>query len=807
MAPNVYAYVSVIQPHAQTINDMPVRLYGVVPVMVEDPETRLSPEIKMADEIRSQKPFEIKVSEANSKPMTYTLAVVDEGLLDITGFRTPDPWNYFYAREALGVQTWDLYDYVLGAFGGTLERIFAIGGDEAVLDKSANKARRFMPVVKFMGPFTLERGETNTHTITLPQYTGSVRTMVIAGSDRAFGAAEKSVYVRDPLMVLVTAPRVVSPGEKVSLPVSIFIQKEGIKDISLKVESNDLVNFEEKTKNISVSAAGEKDTEFSFTAGEKTGVAKITVTASGGGESATYKMELEIRSPNPPETRAEMKVIKKGEKWETTFKPFGLAGSNSARLEVSSFPSINLEKRMDYLLYYPYGCSEQIISAAFPQIWIRELTGNDPSLSPTASNNVSAAVSMVISRQMSNGGIALWPGSMQADNWVTSYAGHFMTEAERKGYSIPSGFKQKWISYQVNTARYWRFDARYKQTANDQAYRLFTLALAGQPEKGAMNRLRETSGIPQLSRWLLAAAYATTGRPEVAGDLLDMRNADTEPEYYNYYYGSAIRDKAIVLYTLTILKNEEQAMPVLKEICDKFNSDAWYSTQSIAWGLFSYMKWAEMLPGDNNGPSKISVTLNGEKSDQTIVSKQSWSKDLKMNNNNTLTVENNSDKPLYATLTRKGIPLTSDITREDKGLAMKIDYVDMSLKPVDQKNLEQGTDFMMIVKVTNNTFSATDNIALTQMVPAGWEIQNTRLFEADYGIKESNYDYRDFRDDRVYTYFSLAQGQTKTFVLIMNAAYKGEFFQPSVWCEAMYTPDCYSRYPGTLVKVTGQKIE
>lgn len=807
MAPNVYAYVSVIQPHAQTINDMPVRLYGIVPVMVEDPETRLAPEIKMADEIRSQKPFEIKVSEANQKPMTYTLAVVDEGLLDITGFRTPDPWNYFYAREALGVQTWDLYDYVLGAFGGTLERIFAIGGDETVLDKSANKARRFMPVVKFLGPFTLERGQTNTHTITLPQYTGSVRTMVIAGSDRAFGATEKSVFVRDPLMVLVTAPRVVSVGEKVSLPVSLFIQKEGIKDISLKVESNELVNFEEKTKNISVSATGEKDTEFSFTAGEKTGVAKITVTASGGGESAAYKMELEIRSPNPPETRAEMKVIRKGEKWEITFRPFGLAGSNSAVLEVSSFPSVNLEKRMDYLLYYPYGCSEQIISAAFPQIWIRELTGNDASLSSTASDNVTTAVSMVISRQMSNGGIALWPGAMQADNWVTSYAGHFMTEAERKGYSIPSGFKQKWISYQVNTARDWRYDARYRQTANDQAYRLFTLALAGQPEKGAMNRLRETSGIPQLSHWLLAAAYATTGRPEVAGDLLDMRNVDTEPEYYNYYYGSAIRDKAIVLYTLTILKNEEQALPVLKEICDKFNSEAWYSTQSIAWGLFSYMKWAEMMPGDNNGPSKISVTLNGEKSDQTIVSKQSWTKDLKMNNNNTLIIENNSDKPLYATLTRKGIPLTSDVTREEKGLAMKIDYADMSLKPVDQKNLAQGTDFMMIIKVTNNTFAATDNIALTQMVPAGWEIQNTRLFEADYGIKESNYDYRDFRDDRVYTYFSLAQGQTKTFVLILNAAYKGEFYQPSVWCEAMYTPDCYSRYPGTLVKVSGHKIE
>jgi uncharacterized protein YfaS (alpha-2-macroglobulin family) len=128
----------------------------------------------------------------------------------------------------------------------------------------------------------------------------------------------------------------------------------------------------------------------------------------------------------------------------------------------------------------------------------------------------------------------------------------------------------------------------------------------------------------------------------------------------------------------------------------------------------------------------------------------------------------------------------------------------MDLKPVDQKSLVQGTDFMMVVKVSNNNFSRVENIALTKMVPSGWEIQNTRLFEANWGIKESTYDYRDFRDDRVNTYFSLNQGETKTFVLILNAAYKGEFYQPSVWCEAMYTENCYARYPGGKVKVTGE---
>ena len=153
-----------------------------------------------------------------------------------------------------------------------------------------------------------------------------------------------------------------------------FRKKES-KISTVKAEGNDLVSFEEKTKNISVSGTGEKDTEFTFTAGEKTGVAKISVTATGGGERATYNMEIEVRSPNPPETRAELKVLKQGEKWETTFKPFGIEGSNSALLEVSSLPSINLEKRLEYLLDYPHGCSEQITSAAFPQLWLKDLTG------------------------------------------------------------------------------------------------------------------------------------------------------------------------------------------------------------------------------------------------------------------------------------------------------------------------------------------------------------------------------------------------------------------------------------------------
>ena len=808
MAPNVYAYVTVIQPHSQTVNDMPIRLYGIVPVMVEDPETRLSPVIMMPEELRSQKPFSVKVSEKNKKPMSYTLAVVDEGLLDLTGFKTPDPWKYFYAREALGVKTWDIYDYVLGAFGGTLEKIFATGGDEALTDRSVNKARRFEPVVRFFGPFSLEQGRVNTHLITLPQYTGSVRTMVIAGSDKSFGMAEKSVAVKDPLMILATAPRVVSPGEKVSLPVTIFIQKEGIKDITIKAEANGLISFNENTMNVTASGPGEKDTELTFTAGEKRGTANITVTANGGGETATYNMSVGVRSPNPPETRSVMKVLYSDEKWDTTFRSFGIEGSNSASLEVSTLPSIDLEKRIDYLINYPYGCSEQIVSSAFPQLWLKDITGSDAANSENAVANIKEAINKIVTRQRTDGGIAMWPGSMQADNWITSYAGHFMTEAERSGYNMPSEFKQRWTAFQKRTAADWRFDARFRQVATDQAYRLFTLALAGEPDKGAMNRLRETKDIPRLSQWLLAAAYAETGRPEVAAGLLDVRNTSTEPGYSDSSYGSDIRDKAIILYTLTLLGNDEQAFTLLKEICDEFRGEAWFSTQSTAWALFSYMKWAARIQGDKNSAPIIRIASNGQMQDQSILQNQVWSKKLEITGgNNSLLVENTSNKPVFVTLVRKGIPMQPDNAREEKGLEMKVEYLDMKLKPVDQKVVEQGSDFIMVVRVTNNTFSVVDNIALTEMVPSGWEIRNTRLFEAVTGIRESSYDFRDFRDDRVITYFTSGKGETKTFQLIINAAYKGEFYQPSVWCEAMYRTGCYSRFPGNKVKVTGRKIE
>ena len=160
MTPNIFVNVSLLQPHAQTLNDLPIRFYGVIPIGVEDPATHLEPVIAMPEEIQPGEEVSIKVSEKSKRKMTFTLAMVDEGLLDITRFKTPDPWKKFYAREALGVRTWDVYDHVMGAFGSRIERLLAVGGDAETEAKEEDpRANRFKPVVKFFGPITVEWGD------------------------------------------------------------------------------------------------------------------------------------------------------------------------------------------------------------------------------------------------------------------------------------------------------------------------------------------------------------------------------------------------------------------------------------------------------------------------------------------------------------------------------------------------------------------------------------------------------------------------------------------------------------------------
>lgn len=809
MCPNVYAHVTLLQPHGQTTNDLPMRMYGIIPLFADNPETILQPEIISPAVLVPEEIASISVKEKTGKPMTYTLAIVDEGLLDLTRFKTPDPWQHFYAREALGVKTWDIYDYVIGAYGGKIEQVFGLGGDgEINPGKDGKKAHRFKPMVRFVGPFKLEKGKTNKHQIDIPQYVGSVRIMVVAKEDDAYGNAEKTVPVRKPLMLLATLPRVVGPGETVKLPVSVFAMEKGIKNVTVEVETNNLFSFEgAKNKTLTFNSIGDEIISFDLKVANKTGIGKVKITAKSGNEKATYEIELDVRNANTEITNFVEAEIEPGKTWIGEYLPPGMPGTNSGILEISSLPPVDLSRRIKYLISYPHGCIEQTTSSAFPQLYLSDIMEIDAVTKQKINDNIKASLNRLKSFQINNGGLAYWPGNSEADEWGTTYAGHFMLEAEAKGYTLPYGFKENWLKYQKNIARNWSENKNKSHTNNYllQAYRLYTLALAKQTEMGAMNRMREVSNLPATAKWRLAAAYAIAGQTEAAKNII--KNTETEIKPYNesdFTYGSDDRDYAMILETMNLINDKSNSYKLLKKVSNSLSSEKWMSTQSTAYCLIAISKYASK---SDKKELNFSYAINEEKEKEarTQLAISQIKIGVKGKNKGQIKVSNNGKSIMFVRIAMSGIPEAGNETAYESNLKTEIVFKSMKGDIIDVSDLEQGTDFMAEVSISNTGLLGNyKNLALTQIFPSGWEIRNMRMDGTESLYKEDTYDYRDIRDDRVYTYFSLNKNQKKTFKILLNASYLGKFYLPGVICEAMYDNSVQSRKKGMWVSITSQ---
>ena len=208
---------------------------GVVNIHVEDPALHLNPKIKMAQELRPGKEFNVEVSEKDGKAMNYTIAIVDEGLLSLTTFRTPDPFAAFYAREALGVKTWDFYDYIYGAYGARLIKLFAVGGDEALKDLQDEKTNRFQTGRLIRRSFQFEsRGYSKTHLQKCRNISAKYGRWSIAATNGQYGAASVNSTVNKPLMVSVALPALFTPGDVIDIPVTVFVLKDHIREVTVR---------------------------------------------------------------------------------------------------------------------------------------------------------------------------------------------------------------------------------------------------------------------------------------------------------------------------------------------------------------------------------------------------------------------------------------------------------------------------------------------------------------------------------------------------------------------------------------------
>ncbi len=805
MNPNIYVHAALIQKHSSKENDFPIRMYGVIALKVVDPYTTLVPIVAAPEKARPDEYYEIKVSESSGQTMYYTLAVVDEGLLGLTRHKVPDIWGHFFAKQAIGVKTWDIYDLVLTGYGDDLGKLISVGGDGA--NKNANKqakANRFKPTVKHLGPFKLKAGATARHKIKISDYVGAVRTMVVARQGLKYGSAEQTTQIKKPLMVQATLPRVLGPGESLDIPANIFAMEDYIKDVNVSFEPDAYVSLlGEASNKLSFTKPGDQITSFEVKVEDAIGVTKMNISAQSGKESSEDKVELEIRNPNPVTTKVQRKTLQPGESWTTSYTTLGTIGTNDGVMELSNVLPINLDQRIKYLIRYPYGCIEQTTSSAFPQLYLDDLLELNPRQIKNIEKNIQKTIERLSLFQLSNGGLSYWAGNNSVSNWGSIYAYHFLLEAKEKGYFVPKALIDNLGTFLSNESdKTSSYASYYHDPAIEQAYRVYVLAKAGQANVGAMNRIRNNKKLSTTSSYLLAAAYAQIHKKELAMELI--RNKKTQVTPYRetgYNYGSHLRDQGLILETLTHLGLNEETTILAEAISNDLDSERWYSTHTTAVALLSIGRYISKLPKDIIKADWVAAGVTQPKieSDKAYVSKAI---DVEQRDKS-VTLTNNSNGVLYAKLLVSGqAPPGKEGKEAAQHLNMTVSYKDLNGEIINPTYLKQGTDFKVEVKIKNLGTKGRhiEELVLNQIFPSGWEIQNQRLSGRDNPSSDSTYEYRDIRDDRVHTFFDI-DNETLSYTTFLTATYAGKFYLPPTHVEAMYDNEIQAQSSGQWIEV------
>jgi alpha-2-macroglobulin len=800
LVPNAYVSVAIIQPHSQTGNDRPIRMYGILPLMVKDPDTAHELKISMLDQLKSSSDFDIEVSTTDGNPTQFTIAIVDEGLLDITGFETPNPWQHFFRKQRLGVKTFDLFPYVIGAHKGDIFRLFSIGGDidngesyrSSQMD--ANKSKRFKPVALFKGPITTDEKGIAKVSFKMPDYIGSVRVMVISTRGGSYGRTQKTVPVKTDLMVLPKLPRVLSPGDRLQVPVTVFSMNEKIRSAKVSLQFSGPIEIEgDSSRVVAFEKPGEQNVMFSLQVPQAVGEAVITVKAESPQMTVQKSVEISVRPSSPRVYDSKTYGCKPGHGMEIPVPKIGLPGSNHATIKIVCRPNLNLNHRLQWLIRYPYGCIEQTTSSVFPQLYLKVLLKKSKTNQQQIDRNIDAGIARLRRFLTFSGGLAYWPGGSQANAWGTNYGSHFLIEAKRLGYHVPLDMYSRLLRYQKSRA------LTEKGNLKERSYRLYLLALAGNAEIGAMNLIKENQlkKMSNTSKWMLASAYHLAGRKGIAKSIL--ATAGTKVNEYmelSGTFGSGLRDKAIILEMATLGEDWSVVTLLFEDIVKQVSGGNWYSTQTLGYSLLAIGKYLHVTEINNQSkpimkgyiklPGDERVEFETDQLQKVLASDEAIGRGAEIY----LTKDSSH---AYALVEWNGVPLEPEIKDESKNLNLKVSWLDELGDTIDPSELKQGTTFWAHFRVSATGYhrNRVEELALVHLLPSGWEIENTRLLkeEKPAWMKDWNLnreEYLDIRDDRVMWFFDMNRGETLDFVVKLNAVAVGHFTLPPILFEAMY---------------------
>ncbi len=770
-APNIYVSVSLFQDYNKIDNDRALRLFGVIPLYVEDENTKLDLELKTPDKILPNSDFEIEIQSKDKRAFNYTVAIVDEGLLDLTDFKTPDIWKGFYAKTGFTLKTYDTYSQIIPKF---------TGGDSVLgglrVDKNRDdSAQRFKPVALFNTPARSDETGFAKLKFKMPSYMGSVRVMVVANENDAYGSVSKDIQVSAPLVMLETLPRTLKIGDNFTLLTQIFKTENRIKNATLSVRSkNSLIKISPDTQTIDFKSATNLEVMMDANVSDNR-IGKELLEFELKSEDYTYKNEIEIdiKPINAYTYENNTSLIKAGESKEFIIKDY-ILGTTNATLKLSPTPILDMDKRIKYLLNYPYGCIEQTTSAVLPQLFLDKFSTEFDK--QKAINNINAAIERYSNFQTADGGFAYWQGGDESNAWGSNYAGMFLILAKQNGYFVPDSMYERWLKYEQNFVQ----KSVYRDYMMDiKANSLYLLAMAKKPNISEMNLLYDNlNTLSTEAKWQLAAAYKLAGVEDTAKQIASKISIEPDSKYSFYTYGSLVRDEAIIAnaYKQIYGTNNEE---LLQKISDTLLSKDYLSTQSTGYALYALAMGANL---ENMNENFMDATLKID--DQAYTINQNQMQIFSFNDEKAIVSAN---KDIFVSFGVEGVKASENSAFSNK-ISLDRAFYDEKGNKISPSEIGSGQTFYMRISVSlNEGANYVSNIALTQILPSGWEVSNTLLDDNTPSfIKNSNYDFIDIRDDKIMWFFGLNKNRTHHFYIKLNAITPGSYTLSGAYAEAMY---------------------
>lgn len=816
-----YVMVTVYSPRDPVFEAKPRRALGVSYVPI-DMSPRTFELIINAPEVtrpRQERLITVDIEGGPREPVFVTLAAVDEGILQLTKFQSPDAPAHYFGKKALGVSLYDDYGRLLDPNLG-LPSDVRTGGDQ--LGGEGLSVVPTKTVALYSG--IVEAGRTGKAKIRLqlPDFNGELRLMAVAWSRTGLGSASVPMIVRDEVPAELILPRFLAPGDEAFATASIDNVEGQAGPYRAKLVSAGGINTPASEVSRTLQQGQRADERLRLEAGDE-GISQLTLSIDGpDGFRVDHEYPIQTRSAFLPVSRVSRVLMEPGATYTVDPGIFdGLQdGSRSMSVSFSSLP-VDAGALYASLSRYPYGCTEQTVSRVLPLLYAEQLVdlGSEEARDDGARTRIQAAITTLLNRQSSDGAFGLWrEGDRYASPWLGAYTTDFLYRAQEAGYSVPNEALERaysalqtvtlgdaWRIYGYETEVWegaWHNDTSDRFLQRSSAYALYVLAKAGKADISRLRYMhdRNLKEIDSpLARAHIAAGLAHMGdRSRAANgfakalDALGYKNSGD-------YYQTPRRDLAGVFALVAETGFNDLLTGLAEKIGEDLPDPHRLTTQEKAFLLLA----VNSMVGDEGGVTVSTEGLGtGTDNEERYLLTESQAK-----TQTSFTL--GGDKPLFRTVVARGTPIKAPPAISEKVSVSKT-YHTLRGRRADLGQVNQGDQLVVVIRIDPQE-DRTNPFIVADLLPAGFEIE-TVLGPADGRRSGDDGAFAwvgeidrpqtaEARDDRYIAAIDV-RAENVALAYIVRAVTTGDFIVPGVTTEDMYRPEVQGRSPASRLTVT-----